>query len=105
MSWVWLTIAGLMEIAWAVGLKHPATMSKPLTATAVVAAMLASLWFLWLAMRTIPLGTAYTVWGAIGNVGVVAFGIFLFGESATPARLGFVALIMIGVIGLYWVTE
>ncbi len=105
MAWVWLAIAGAMEIAWAVGLKHPTAMSRPLIATGVVAAMLGSLAFLWLAMRTIPLGTAYTVWGGIGTIGVIAFGIAFFGESMSPVRLGFVALIFVGMMGLYWVTE
>ncbi len=105
MAWVWLAIAGAMEVAWAVGLKHPGAMSRPWIATAVVAAMGASLYFLWLAMRTLPLGTSYAVWTGIGTLGSVIFGIALYGESMAPARLGFVALIFIGISGLYWVTK
>jgi quaternary ammonium compound-resistance protein SugE len=105
MAWVWLAIAGAMEVAWAVGLKHPGAMSRPLVATAVVAAMGASLYFLWLAMRTLPLGTSYAVWTGIGTLGTVALGVALYGESTAPARLAFLALIVIGIAGLYWVTE
>ncbi len=105
MSWVWLGIAGVLEIAWAVGLKHPDAMTRPFIAGAISAGAIASLVFLWLAVKTIPLGTAYTIWGGIGTLGTVALGILLYGESTSPARLAFVGLILIGIVGLYWVTE
>ncbi len=105
MAWVWLAIAGAMEVAWAVGLKYPGAMQRPLLAVPIVGAMGGSLLFLWLALRSLPLGTSYAVWTGIGTLGTVAFGIAYFGESMAPVRLGFLGLIVIGIIGLYWVTE
>ncbi|HEU4665197.1 MAG TPA: quaternary ammonium compound efflux SMR transporter SugE [Dokdonella sp.] len=102
MPWLHLLLAGLAEIAWAVGLKYTDGFSRPLPTLATVAGMIVSFWFLALAMRQIPLGTAYAVWTGIGAVGTVVLGMVLFDESRDLARLGCIALILAGVIGLKW---
>lgn len=100
MSWLILLFAGLLEIAWAVGLKISDGLSRPLPAALTIVAMIASMALLGLAMRDLPLGTAYTVWTGIGAVGAVIFGIMMFGESAAPLRLACIGLIVIGIVGL-----
>ena len=100
MAWVILVIAGLLEIAWAVGLKLSDGLSKPFPALLTILAMIASMVLLGVAVRTLPLGTAYAVWTGIGAVGSVLLGIVLFGEPATAARLLCVAAIVGGIIGL-----
>lgn len=100
MSWLILLFAGLLEIAWAVGLKISDGLSRPLPAALTILAMIASMALLGLAMRDLPLGTAYTVWTGIGAVGAVIFGIMMFGESAAPLRLVCIGLIVIGIVGL-----
>ena len=80
MAWVYLTIAGVFEIGWAIGLKYSNGFSKPLPSMLTVVAMAFSLWLLALAMRTIPVGTAYAVWSGIGAIGVAILGMLLFGE-------------------------
>ncbi|MFC5488690.1 quaternary ammonium compound efflux SMR transporter SugE [Dokdonella soli] len=102
MSWLYLLIAGLSEIGWAVGLKYTEGFSRPLPTVATVAGMIVSFYFLALAMRAIPLGTAYAVWTGIGAVGTVILGMILFGESRDLARLACIALILAGVVGLKW---
>ena len=100
MSWIYLLLAGLFEIGFAMGLKYTDGFTRlwPSLGTAVAAAI--SLWLLTQALRTIPVGTAYAVWTGIGAVGVATLGIVLFSDSASPARLGCIALIIAGVIGL-----
>jgi quaternary ammonium compound-resistance protein SugE len=100
MSWVVLVFAGLLEIGWAVGLKysHGLTRLWPSVATAV--ALVGSMGLLALAMRTLPLGTAYAVWTGIGTVGTAVLGIVLFREPATAMRLACIALIVAGIVGL-----
>jgi len=100
MSWLFLFFAGLLEIVWATGLKYTDGFSRfwPTIITIVTAA--GSFWFLSIAMKTIPLGTAYAVWTGIGAVGAVVVGIIIFGESITFFRLFSVALIIAGIIGL-----
>ena len=100
MSWFYLLLAGLFEIGFAMGLKYTNGFTRlwPSLGTAGAAAM--SLWLLTQALRTIPVGTAYAVWTGIGAVGVATLGIVLFSDSASPARLGCIALIIAGVIGL-----
>lgn len=100
MSWIYLLLAGLFEIGFAMGLKYTDGFTRlwPSLGTAVAAAI--SLWLLTHALRTIPVGTAYAVWTGIGAVGVATLGIVLFSDSASPARLGCIALIIAGVIGL-----
>jgi quaternary ammonium compound-resistance protein SugE len=99
-AWILLVIAGVLETAWAVGLKYVNGFSRPLPTLIVVAVALASFWLLGLAMRALPVGTAYAVWVGIGAAGAAALGIVLFSEPATAARVGCIALIVAGVIGL-----
>lgn len=100
MSWVILFFAGLFEVGWAVGLKYTDGFSKPLPTALTIAAMAVSLGLLGLAMKELPLGTAYAIWTGVGAVGTVIAGIILFGESMTLFRLASVALIIAGLIGL-----
>ncbi|MBH3411058.1 quaternary ammonium compound efflux SMR transporter SugE [Pseudomonas vlassakiae] len=100
MSWIILFFAGLFEVGWAVGLKYTDGFSKPLPTVLTVAAMAISLGLLGLAMKELPLGTAYAIWTGVGAVGTVIAGIILFGESMALVRLVSVALIITGLIGL-----
>ena len=100
MSWIILFIAGLFEVGWAVGLKYTDGFSKPLPTALTIAAMAVSLGLLGLAMKELPLGTAYAIWTGVGAVGTVIAGIILFGESMALFRLASVALIICGLIGL-----
>jgi quaternary ammonium compound-resistance protein SugE len=100
MSWLGLVLAGLLEIGWGVGLKysHGLTRLWPSVATAV--ALVGSMGLLALAMRTLPLGTAYAEWTGIGTVGTAVLGVVLFREPATAMRLTCIALIVAGIVGL-----
>ena len=100
MAWFYLTVAGLFEIGWAIGLKYSDGFSKPLPSVLTVAAMAFSIWLLALAMRTIPVGTAYAVWTGIGAIGVALLGMVLFGESREILRVVCLFLIIAGIIGL-----
>ncbi len=100
MSWIILFFAGLFEVGWAVGLKYTEGFSKPLPTVLTALAMLVSLGLLGLAMKHLPLGTAYAVWIGVGAVGTVIAGIVLFGESMALLRLASVALIVCGLVGL-----
>jgi quaternary ammonium compound-resistance protein SugE len=100
MPWTLLVVAGLFEVTWAVGLKYTDGFSKPMPTVLTVGAMLASIGLLGLAMKHLPVGTAYAVWTGIGTVGTVLLGIVLLGDSASPVRLGCVALIILGIAGL-----
>lgn len=100
MSWIILFFAGLFEVGWAVGLKYTDGFSKPLPTVLTVAAMAISLGLLGLAMKELPLGTAYAIWTGVGAVGSVIAGIILFGESMALVRLVSVALIITGLVGL-----
>jgi quaternary ammonium compound-resistance protein SugE len=100
MSWLILFFAGLFEVGWAVGLKFTEGFTRPLPTALTVGAMLISLGLLGLAMKQLPLGTAYAIWTGIGAVGTVIAGIILFGESVTLLRLASVALIVCGLLGL-----
>lgn len=100
MSWIILFFAGLFEVGWAVGLKYTDGFSKPLPTALTVAAMAISLGLLGLAMKELPLGTAYAIWTGVGAVGTVIAGIILFGESMALVRLVSVALIVTGLVGL-----
>ena len=102
MSWAVLFAAGLFEIAWAVGLK--AAHGRPLIIAAIAVSMFASVALLYVAMRDLPLGTAYAVWTGIGAVGTVIVGILMFGESADAIRLICIGLIIAGIAGLKLVT-
>jgi len=100
MAWVYLTVAGLFEIGWAIGLKYSDGFSKPVPSLLTVVAMGFSIWLLAIAMRTIPVGTAYAVWTGIGAIGVAVLGMVLFGESREFLRLVCLFLIIAGIIGL-----
>ena len=100
MAWLTLFFAGLFEIGWAVGLKYTAGFTRLVPSLLTVAAMAASVGLLALAMRELPLGTAYAVWTGIGAVGTVVAGIVLFGESADALRLACIVLILAGIVGL-----
>jgi quaternary ammonium compound-resistance protein SugE len=102
MAWLTLVAAGLFEIGWAVGLK--AANGRPLILAATIVAMVISVALLYLAMRDLPLGTAYAVWTGIGAVGTVVVGILAFGESADAVRLLCIGLIVAGIAGLKVVT-
>ena len=97
---MYLIIAGIFETTWAVGLKYTEGFTRLWPTVGTVGAMLASVYFLEEAVKTLPIGTAYTVWTGIGAVGAVVFGIILFGESKELPRLGCVFLIIAGIIGL-----
>lgn len=100
MPWVLLFIAGLFEVAWAIGLKYTEGFTRFWPSAGTLAAMTLSIVLLGLAMRTLPVGTAYAVWTGIGAVGTVILGIVLFAEPATAARLACVGLIVAGILGL-----
>lgn len=100
MAWIILLLAGLFEVGWAVGLKYTDGFTRPIPTLLTVCAMLISLGLLGLAMRDLPLGTAYAVWTGVGAVGTVIAGIILFGESMALLRLASVALIVCGLLGL-----
>ncbi|MCY1213996.1 Quaternary ammonium compound-resistance protein SugE [compost metagenome] len=100
MSWIILFFAGLFEVGWAVGLKYTDGFSKPLPTALSALAMIISLGLLGLAMKELPLGTAYAIWTGVGAVGTVIAGVILFGESMALVRLLSVALIVGGLIGL-----
>lgn len=100
MSWIILFVAGLFEVAWAVGLKYTEGFTRPLPTVLTVLAMAISVGLLGLAMKNLPLGTAYAIWTGIGALGTVAVGILLFGESMAPVRMLSVALILCGLVGL-----
>jgi quaternary ammonium compound-resistance protein SugE len=100
MAWVILFVAGLLEIGWAVGLKYTDGFTRlwPTVATAI--ALVSSMMLLGLAVRTLPLGTAYAVWTGIGTVGTAALGVLLLGEPVNVVRMLFIGLIVAGIVGL-----
>jgi quaternary ammonium compound-resistance protein SugE len=100
MSWLILILAGLLEIGWAIGLKYTEGFTRTVPSTLTIAAMLASIGLLSIAMKSLPVGTAYAVWVGVGAVGTAILGIFLFDESASAARLASLALIVAGIVGL-----
>lgn len=104
MAWFILFIAGLFEIGWAIGLKYTEGFTRPWPTLGTLAAMILSVVLLGLAMRHLPVGTAYAVWTGIGAVGTALLGIVLFGESAAMARLACLGLILAGIVGLKLVT-
>lgn len=100
MSWIILFIAGLLEVVWAIGLKYTHGFTRLVPSVITVTAMIVSVVMLSWAMKSLPTGTAYAVWTGIGAVGAAITGIVLFGESANPARLLSLVLIVAGIIGL-----
>lgn len=100
MAWLLLALAGILEMGWAIGLKYTDGLSRPMPTALTAISMIASVILLGLAVRTLPVGTAYAVWTGIGTVGTVLLGVWLFGEPATLARLSCIALIVAGIAGL-----
>ena len=105
MAWFVLILAGLFEVGWAVGLKYTEGFTRLWPTLATVASMIVSLGLLGLALRALPLGTAYAVWTGVGTVGTALLGIILFQEPAEAARLACIGLIVAGIAGLKLVTH
>jgi len=104
MSWIILFVAGLFEIGWAIGLKYTEGFTRLWPTLWTVGSMALSLALLGLALKTLPVGTAYAVWTGVGAAGTALLGIYLFGEPATAARLSCIGLILAGIVGLKIVT-
>ena len=100
MAWLFLTAAGVLEIVWAVGLKYTEGFTRLVPSAITVLAMVGSIYLLALAVRAIPIGTAYAVWTGIGAVGVAILGMVLFGEPKDALRIGSILLIVLGIAGL-----
>lgn len=100
MNWIILIVAGLFEVGWAVGLKYTGGFTRLWPTLGTIISMIISLGLLGIAMKGLPLGTAYSIWVGVGAVGTVILGIVLLGESASVARMISVALIIAGIIGL-----
>ncbi len=99
-AWLTLIVAGLLETGWTIGMKFSEGFTRPLPTILTVAAIIASMWLLALATKTLPIGTAYAVWVGIGATGTAILGAWLFRESLSPARLAFLALLVISIVGL-----
>ena len=100
MAWIYLLIAGILEIGWATGLKYTEGWTKLTPSLLTGAAMMASFYLLSMALKTLPVGTAYAIWTGIGAVGTAITGIFLFGESGDWKRIACIFLIVSGIVGL-----
>lgn len=100
MAWVYLAAAGLLEIGWAMGLKQTHGFTRLWPSVLTVGAMAGSFWLLALALKTLPIGTAYAIWTGIGAVGTAILGIWLLGEPTNPMRLAGIALILSGIVTL-----
>ena len=100
MAWLYLFFAGLFEIGWAIGLKYTHGFTRLMPTVLTVMSMVVSLGLLGIALKTLPVGTAYAIWTGIGSVGTAFLGIWLFGDAATWTRLGCIALIVAGIVGL-----
>lgn len=105
MAWLWLVLAGVLEIGWAVGLKFTGGFTRLWPSVGTVLAMFASFGLLSLALKTLPMGTAYAVWTGIGAAGTAAVGMLFLGEPRDWARIGCLVMIVAGVAGLKWVTK
>ncbi len=105
MHWFYLLVAGLFEISWAVGLKFSHGFTQIVPSVLTVIGMIASFYFLALALKNLPLGTAYAIWTGIGTIGTVIFGIILFKEPVSAMRLFCIALIVCGITGLKLLTN
>ncbi|MCA1029741.1 quaternary ammonium compound efflux SMR transporter SugE [Bacillus timonensis] len=105
MAWIFLVIAGILEVVWAIGLKYTEGFSKVVPSIVTVIGMIASFYFLSLALKTLPLGTAYAIWTGIGALGTVLLGMVIFGEPRDLIRFLFLSFIIIGIIGLKFTTN
>ena len=104
-SWLCLIVAGCFEVVWALGIKYTEGFSKPVPSVITIGAMIASVWLLAIALKSIPVGTGYAVWVGIGAVGAAIGGVMLFGESKSWPRLVCILLIVTGVVGLKLFSE
>ncbi|MCY7388012.1 MAG: quaternary ammonium compound efflux SMR transporter SugE [Burkholderiales bacterium] len=104
-SWLCLIVAGFFEVVWALGIKYTEGFSKPVPSVITIGAMIASVWLLAIALKSIPVGTGYAVWVGIGAVGAAIGGVLLFGESKSLPRLVCILLIVAGVVGLKLFSE
>lgn len=104
MAWIYLLVAGLFEVVWAIGLKYTEGWTRLWPSMGTLAAMVVSFWCLSQSLKSIPIGTGYAIWTGIGAVGAAALGILLFGDSASWPRLLCIGLIVSGVIGLKMVS-
>ncbi|HEV7768034.1 MAG TPA: quaternary ammonium compound efflux SMR transporter SugE [Thermoanaerobaculia bacterium] len=100
MPWIALIVAGVLEVCWAVGLKYTDGFRRPLPSVLVIIAIAASMFLLSWAARTLPIGTAYAIWVGIGALGAAILGIALFDEPITAARMGFLVLLLVSIVGL-----
>ncbi|TVY06858.1 quaternary ammonium compound efflux SMR transporter SugE [Paenibacillus cremeus] len=100
MAWLYLVIAGLMEVVWAMGLKYTSGWTRLWPSVFTVAGMIVSFYFLSLALKQLPIGTAYAIWTGIGALGTVILGMVLFGEPRDALRIGFLLAIVVGIVGL-----
>lgn len=100
MAWIYLVIAGLLEVCWAVGLKYTEGWTRLVPSLVTGALMIASFYFLSLAVKVLPIGTAYAVWTGIGTVGAAVLGIVIFGESRDVSKILCILLIVSGIVGL-----
>lgn len=101
MAWYLLLAAGLFEVAWAIGLQYSDGLSRPVPTAGTVLALIVSMLLLAKAVEELPVGTAYAVWTGIGAVGTALLGVALFDESASPERLAFIGVIVVGIVGLH----
>ena len=104
MAWITLFIAGLFEVGWAIGLKYTEGFTRLWPTLLTVASMIISLGLLGLALKTLPVGTAYAIWTGVGTIGTAILGMILFGESTAALRLACIGLILAGILGLKLVT-
>ena len=104
MAWIYLFIAGIFEIVWAIGLKYSQGFTRPLPSVITAAGMIVSFYFLSLATKVLPIGTAYAIWTGIGAVGAIVFGILMLKEPFNLPQILFVSLIVIGIVGLRFVS-
>jgi quaternary ammonium compound-resistance protein SugE len=105
MAWLIILVAGILEAAWAVGLKYTNGFTRPLPSILTIAGIIVSLLLLSIAARTLPIGTAYGVWVGIGAAGAATLGIFFLNEPATPSRIFFLVLLVIAIVGLKLTTR
>ena len=104
-AWLLLIVAGLLEVVWAIGLKYTEGFSRLVPSVITITAMIASVWLLAMALKSIPVGTGYAVWTGIGAVGTAILGIILFNEAATVVRIACIGLIITGIFGLKLLSE
>ena len=105
MAWIYLVVAGLFECGWAIGIKYTDGFTKTVPTILTVSAMAISFWLLSIAIKTIPIGTAYAIWSGIGALGVAIFGMLIFNESKEMLRIFCLLLIVFGIIGLKLVSS